>query len=97
SFKDRLIKGFPNFDAAKDHYQECLMTGVLEILKEDEATDMFYIVRQGFEPGVYTKRHMLMEGLNYCGGDVRRFCGTLLEAHAAFNLLQSQGLIKRLR
>lgn len=56
AFSGRLIKSFPTVQAARSTYNECLQTGVLNLLTLVETSETVYIVTKGFEPGVYKSK-----------------------------------------
>ncbi|KAF9024152.1 hypothetical protein BDP27DRAFT_1438276 [Rhodocollybia butyracea] len=94
-FRDRLLKSFMNYEAAMSHYKECVTTGVIAMLKEDETPNTVYIVTQGFEPGVFQKcQHVLSQGLNYRSGEVTWSKGTLGQASAIFQGWRDLGRVK---
>ncbi|KAF9070989.1 hypothetical protein BDP27DRAFT_1362219 [Rhodocollybia butyracea] len=98
NFRPRLVESFMNYSAAKNHYLECLHTGVIGLLKEEEGPNTIYIVTKGFEPGVYQKRrHVLQRGLQYRGGEVTYSEGTLSQAKAIFSKWQRLGHVNNLR
>ncbi|KAF9062690.1 hypothetical protein BDP27DRAFT_1368662 [Rhodocollybia butyracea] len=56
TFKGGIMMGFMNFDAAVKHFQECLASGVIKLLKAPETAKTVYIVTKGRQPGVYRRR-----------------------------------------
>ncbi|KAE9407664.1 hypothetical protein BT96DRAFT_933099 [Gymnopus androsaceus JB14] len=83
----QLLKSFPTVQAVKSAYEECLQTGVLALLREEEMENTVYIVTKEFEPGVYTtKKNVLIEGLNWCSGKVTCTKSTVAQAEAIFEL-----------
>ncbi|KAE9404869.1 hypothetical protein BT96DRAFT_813031 [Gymnopus androsaceus JB14] len=98
NFPGRLVKSFPTVQAAKSTYQECLQTGVLGLLAQEDTKTTVYIVTKGFEPGVYASRkNALKYGLNWRGGEVTCTDGTVIQAKAIFELWRSLGHVTHLR
>lgn len=55
-YEHRLSKKFASVEKARAYYQECLTSGVLDILQPEPTPDEVLFVIRGAQPGVYTKR-----------------------------------------
>ena len=91
-------------------YDECLASGVLDVLRDVPAVDEILFVIQGAKPGVYTKRcdstvcmtqsdllsrlNFLIDGLAWRGGVVATGNGTQAQGKAQFNIWKSQGVVE---
>ncbi|KAK7435865.1 hypothetical protein VKT23_019396 [Stygiomarasmius scandens] len=94
---DHVVKGFIDLDRARSFYWEFLNSDIPRLLAEQEPTpDEHFIVAQGVRPWVYSSRKsLIMDGLQYRGGVVRRYKGGLGDAWALYNKWSEAGLVKK--
>ncbi|KAL0570016.1 hypothetical protein V5O48_011946 [Marasmius crinis-equi] len=93
SVTDVVCRGFRSIEMARDYYSEAVEDGIIDILNTPPRNDEYYIVTKGAKPGVYTQRGFLMkEGLQWRGGEVTVWVGTLSAARDQFRAWVQEGL-----
>ncbi|KAE9382499.1 hypothetical protein BT96DRAFT_788827, partial [Gymnopus androsaceus JB14] len=91
-YEHRLSKKFASVEKARAYYQECLTSGVLDILQPEPTPDEVLFVIRGAQPGVYTKRlKFLLEGLAWRGGVVMVANGPRAQAEVQFRRWEVAG------
>ncbi|KAJ3832223.1 hypothetical protein F5878DRAFT_548470, partial [Lentinula raphanica] len=88
-----VVRGFSSRDLAHQFYQEFVDAGLPEFLASEEPSDMErFIVLEGVKPMVCRNQKLLiMSGLQYRGGVVRRYHGTLAGAWSEFRRYKENG------
>ncbi|KAJ3737575.1 hypothetical protein DFJ43DRAFT_1148698 [Lentinula guzmanii] len=89
-----VICSFSNRQLAHQFYDEFLDSGVAELLAENKPTqDERFIVVEGVAPAAYKNRKsLIMDGLQFRGGVVYRYIGSIEAARSQFNKYKAQGL-----
>ncbi|EEB89274.1 hypothetical protein MPER_12643 [Moniliophthora perniciosa FA553] len=91
------FKGFRSSKRAREFFQECEDDGVFDVLKvepKQPGNQLFYIVTCGVAPGVYTsKAQLVRNGLQFRGGTVTVYDGSLSEAKRMFNHWKGEGIV----
>ncbi|KAE9391996.1 hypothetical protein BT96DRAFT_1058816 [Gymnopus androsaceus JB14] len=91
-YEHRLNRKFSSLKQAQTFYQECLDSGVLDLLRGPPTESEVFIIVKGGEPGVYTKRlTLLIDGLAWRGGVVMVGTGTRRQAEVQFRQWQTAG------
>ncbi|KAK7021956.1 hypothetical protein VNI00_017135 [Paramarasmius palmivorus] len=98
SFKSqRICRGFMDVDLANKYYQECLDSGIFDLLKHEYPRDCRYLVLRGTKPGVYdSKKNLVIKGLSYRSSEVRTFNGTMAAAWALWRQFKQNGEVSTL-
>ncbi|KAK1236163.1 hypothetical protein PQX77_000594 [Marasmius sp. AFHP31] len=92
---NHIVKGFLDPNVAKKFYQEFVQSDASKVIAVPPCADERFIVVQGAKPGVYEdRRSMVIFGLEYGGGRVRRFVGGRGDAQAQFTEWKEKGLVK---
>ncbi|THU92518.1 hypothetical protein K435DRAFT_800405 [Dendrothele bispora CBS 962.96] len=93
--KSKIVKGFKSHECAKISYNETKESGVLALLKNREDKQMEkFLVLQGVQPGIYTKRFEFMStGLGWRGGIVERHLVDDVMAVEIFEQRKDEGKI----
>ncbi|KAE9398020.1 hypothetical protein BT96DRAFT_995206 [Gymnopus androsaceus JB14] len=95
SYKHRLSKKFSDANKARMYYDECLESGVLDVLRDEPSSDEVLFVIKGALPGVYTKRlAFLIKGLVWRGSVVMAGNGTRAQGDAQFRQWKAAGHIE---
>ncbi|KAJ3981973.1 hypothetical protein F5890DRAFT_1476522 [Lentinula detonsa] len=89
-----VICSFSTRQLAHQFYDEFLDSGVAELLAENKPTqDERFIVVEGVAPAAYKNRKsLIMDGLQFRGGVVYRYIGSIEAARSQFNKYKAQGL-----
>ncbi|KAE9396622.1 hypothetical protein BT96DRAFT_801708, partial [Gymnopus androsaceus JB14] len=91
-YEHKLAKKFTNLAQADAYYQECLTSGVFDVLQHPPVEDEVLLVVKGAKPGVYTKRlTFLIEGLAWRGGVVMSAIGPRARADIQFRRWEVAG------
>ncbi|KAJ3990935.1 hypothetical protein F5050DRAFT_1538742, partial [Lentinula boryana] len=79
---------------AHQFYDEFLNSGVAKLLAENKPTkDERFIVVEGVAPAAYKNRKsLIMDGLQFRGGVVYRYIGSIEAVRSQFNKYKAQGL-----
>ncbi|KAE9401325.1 hypothetical protein BT96DRAFT_795299, partial [Gymnopus androsaceus JB14] len=94
-YEHRLSKKFSDANQARLYYEECLESGVLDVLQDEPCSDEILFVIKGAQPGVYTKRlAFLIEGLAWRGGVVMTANGTRTQGDAEFKRWKAAGHVE---
>ncbi|KAE9385349.1 hypothetical protein BT96DRAFT_840806 [Gymnopus androsaceus JB14] len=97
NYGEAVHKSFLTLEAAQNHHREAKETGVIGLLKRDAEVDDVYIVTKGIEPGVYTRRGLMMKnGLGYRGGEVQFSSGKASDARRVFSQWEAAGHVRQL-
>ncbi|KAJ3801687.1 hypothetical protein GGU11DRAFT_741363 [Lentinula aff. detonsa] len=92
-----VIRSFSTRQLAHQFYDEFLESGIADLLAEQNPTkDERFIVVEGVAPAAYKNRKsLIMDGLQFRGGVVYRYIGTLEGARSQFNKWKAQGLTQK--
>ncbi|KAE9389106.1 hypothetical protein BT96DRAFT_1003583 [Gymnopus androsaceus JB14] len=91
-----VVRSFTTRALAERFYEEFCASGIPELLQEQEpSADEHFIIVEGVKPMVCaTRKQLIMDALQYCGGVVYRFIGELGTAWVIFNQFERDGLVK---
>ncbi|KAE9384209.1 hypothetical protein BT96DRAFT_777149, partial [Gymnopus androsaceus JB14] len=94
-YEHRLQKKFSDGNKARLYYDECVQSGVLDVLRDEPSSDEVLFVIKGARPGVYTKRlTFLIDGLAWRGGVVMTSNGTRAQGEAEFKRWKAAGHVQ---
>ncbi|KAJ3829174.1 hypothetical protein F5878DRAFT_531053, partial [Lentinula raphanica] len=86
---------FDDVERARAFYQEYVVTGVADLLKNEPDPSENLIVCEGVKPGVYSNRKsLIMQGLQYRGGVVVCYLGSFGDAVAQLETFRKEGRVK---
>ncbi|KAK1223599.1 hypothetical protein PQX77_013528 [Marasmius sp. AFHP31] len=93
--ESHIVKGFLDPKLAADHYNDFVNSDASKVLAHSPSEGERFIVVEGAKPGVYDdRRSLVIFGLQYRGGRVRRFIGGRGDAQAKFSQWKDKGFVK---
>ncbi|KIK51857.1 hypothetical protein GYMLUDRAFT_251704 [Collybiopsis luxurians FD-317 M1] len=95
---NHVIRSFSSCQLAHQFYQEFVDAGIPKLLAEHQPSkDELFLILEGVQPMVCKNRKsMIMDALQFRGGVVRKYSGTVEGAWTEFNKLKSAGSMRKI-